>query len=251
MHFSIADHVEMEDMHPDAKSWATAMATLHRRSMGKSPNGQFGFDRKGYLANICVDLSWQPTWETLWTQLHLSVCDVEEANCGVNEDLSSLRKAVVDVVIPRYIRPLESDGRSIQASLLHNDAWPGNVKPMTDAPNMLCLHNSAAFWGHHERMHFNPFLHGLPILHALADNQMACSGLELYQPRHMESGKSRRIVPRDGGHIRAPRRLPGASGGLRAQRPDIEIGNVQQGAKTSRPVILPFFIMASDKGLVV
>lgn len=52
MHFYMADHAEIAETHPEPKAWATAFSTMHKRSMGKSPEGKFGFHVNIYLANI-------------------------------------------------------------------------------------------------------------------------------------------------------------------------------------------------------
>lgn len=43
-------------------------------------------------------------------------------------ELVQLKKTFFDKVLPRYLHPLESEGRSIHPCLLHGDLWPGNVK---------------------------------------------------------------------------------------------------------------------------
>jgi hypothetical protein len=45
---------------------------------------------------------------------------------------------------------LESDGKVVHPTLLHNDGWPGNIKPRTDSPGTLCLFDSCGVWGHSE-----------------------------------------------------------------------------------------------------
>jgi fructosamine-3-kinase len=150
MHFYVAEYVEMDDTHPDPRAWAEVLSTLHKRSMGKSPGGKFGFHIDTHLANIPQDNTWNSSWETMWAQLFRSMCEKEEAARGPDAHLTRLKKVFHELVIPRYLRPLESDGRVVHPTLLHNDAWPGNVKPKTDSPETLCLFDSCAVWGHNE-----------------------------------------------------------------------------------------------------
>ncbi|CAH0042053.1 unnamed protein product [Clonostachys rhizophaga] len=150
MHFYLAEYVEMDDVHPDAKAWATVASTLHRRSMGKSPEGKFGFHVGGFMANVPMSNSWSSSWESFWAQRMRSLLEIEEARCGKDASFTGLKSALLERVIPRYLRPLESDGRSVQPCLLHADLWPGNIKPRTDSPDILCAFDSASFWGHFE-----------------------------------------------------------------------------------------------------
>jgi protein-ribulosamine 3-kinase len=150
MHFYIAEYVEMDEEHPDPEAWATAIAKLHKRSMGKSPGGKFGFHVDTHLANIPQNNKWNASWEKFWDQIFRTMCEIEEERRGPDPDLTRLKKLYHDLVIPRYLRPLESDGRVVHPTLLHNDAWPGNAKPRTDSPEILCLFDSCAVWGHNE-----------------------------------------------------------------------------------------------------
>jgi hypothetical protein len=78
------------------------------------------------------------------------MCEQEESLRGPDEDFTRLKKVFFERVIPRYLRPMESDGRSIEPCLIHNDLWPGNVKPRTDSPDTVAIVDSAAIWGHFE-----------------------------------------------------------------------------------------------------
>lgn len=44
----------------------------------------------------------------------------DEVN-GIDEEMSRLKTGFLNKVIPRYLRPLESDGRSVEACLIHSD----------------------------------------------------------------------------------------------------------------------------------
>ncbi|KAL1835926.1 hypothetical protein VTJ49DRAFT_5862 [Mycothermus thermophilus] len=148
-HFYIAEYIEMDDMLPYPEAWAEAISALHRRSMGKSPEGKFGFHVNTYFGTISQNNAWTNSWENLWAQIFRSVCVTEEERCGPHPDLARLKTLYHELVIPRYLRPLESDGRVIHPTLLHNDAWPGNAKPRSDSLE-LCLFGSSAVWGHNE-----------------------------------------------------------------------------------------------------
>lgn len=60
-----------------------------------------------------------------------------------------LKKGLLDKAIPRLLRPLETEGRSIQPCLVHSDLWTGNVMPDAET-NEIIIFDSCAFWGHNE-----------------------------------------------------------------------------------------------------
>jgi len=76
--------------------------------------------------------------------------DREERVRGPHDaNLVQLKKFSFDRVLPRYLGPLESDGRSIQPCLLHGDLWPGNVKYKTGSESV-CIYDASALLGHNE-----------------------------------------------------------------------------------------------------
>lgn len=149
IHFYMAEFVEMRDDASSPKDWAAAVLDLHLASMGKSPGGQFGFHVTTHLANVPVDNSWTSSWEALWAQQMKSLFDQEESLNGPDKTLAELRTAYFEKAIPRYLRPLESDGRSITPCLIHSDLWLGNIKPRASTGE-LCVFDSCAYWGHNE-----------------------------------------------------------------------------------------------------
>jgi protein-ribulosamine 3-kinase len=148
-HFYICEFVEMKDDKPSARSWAEAVATLHSRSMGYSPTGLFGFPMSTHLANVPINNTWKSSWEEFWAQQMKFLLDQEEALHGPDAEFSKLKQAYFNDVIPRYLRPLQSDGRSIYPCLVHSDLWPGNIKPRLDK-DAVYMFDSCAYWGHNE-----------------------------------------------------------------------------------------------------
>lgn len=151
VHFYLYEFVQMNDGLPGAADWASTISTLHKRSMGKSPTGQFGFHVTTHLGNIPVDNSWNSSWEKFFAQQMRSMFDRDDEIHGLDEELTGLKQGFLNRVIPRYLRPLETDGRSIEPCLIHSDLWPGNIKPRS-ATDELCMFDSCAYWGHNEGM---------------------------------------------------------------------------------------------------
>lgn len=148
-HFYLCEFVEMYDDLPTPRDWASAVATLHLSSMGKSPTGQFGFQESTHLANVPVDNTWNSSWAAFWTQQMKSLFDQEDQVHEHDDKLAALKAAYLEKAIQRYIEPLECEGRFIQPCLIHSDLWPGNIKPRTSSDE-LCMFDAAAFWGHNE-----------------------------------------------------------------------------------------------------
>lgn len=149
-HFYMSGFIEMYEDLPSASGWARAVSTLHLNSMGNSPTGQFGFQVPTHLANVAINNTWNPSWEAFWAQQMKSLFQHEEnIHETADVELEMLKTAFLDVAVPRYLRPLESDGRSIEPCVIHSNLWPGNIKPMS-ATDELCLFDSSAYWGHNE-----------------------------------------------------------------------------------------------------
>ncbi|KAK4678651.1 hypothetical protein QC764_309590 [Podospora pseudoanserina] len=151
-HFFLAEFIEMiEDDIPRPESYMTAIAALHSRSMGKSPNGKFGFPVNTRFGNLEQDNSWTGTWEEYWTRQMKDFLQREDASHDGEHhaELERLRPLFFEKVLPRFLRPLESDGRSVTPCLIHADLWPGNVKYQTDGETV-CVYDACAMWGHNE-----------------------------------------------------------------------------------------------------
>ncbi|KAI0025980.1 Fructosamine/Ketosamine-3-kinase [Xylariomycetidae sp. FL0641] len=149
MHFYMCDFVPMSDDLPDPAKFGSTLAQLHLNSMGKSPTGQYGFHTTTHLAFVPNDNSWTSTWTEWFANAMGRMFREEEKSHGTDEELDHLKKGLLEKVVPRLLRPLETGGRRIQPSLCHSDVWPGNVKPRTEDGKVM-MFDSCAFWGHYE-----------------------------------------------------------------------------------------------------
>ncbi|KAJ5622909.1 hypothetical protein N7490_011514 [Penicillium lividum] len=148
-HFYLCEFVEMSDEIPSPQDWAAAVSELHLNSMGKSPTKQFGLHVPTHLANIPINNTWNSSWSVFWAQQMRSMFAMEKRVYPPDEELEALKSAFLDKAIPRYLGPLESEGRSIEPCLIHSDLWPGNIKPRTSSGE-LCMFDACAYWGHNE-----------------------------------------------------------------------------------------------------
>lgn len=61
------------------------------------------------------------SWETTFTAGLQSIFDNEEATHGYDADMSYLRTRIIEKVIPRLLRPLETGPNKIKPRLVHGD----------------------------------------------------------------------------------------------------------------------------------
>ena len=148
-YFYLAEFHDMIDEVPDPREFVSIIVKVHQESMGKSPNGRFGFNVPTHLANIAIDNSWQDSWETWYTSAMEQMFELEEKSHGKNEEFEALKKQLFEKVIPRLLRPLESGGRKVIPCLVHSDLWPGNCMPDADTEKIM-IFDSCAYWGHNE-----------------------------------------------------------------------------------------------------
>ncbi|KAM0456593.1 hypothetical protein ACHAO4_003623 [Trichoderma viride] len=107
------------------------------------------------LGNIPTDNTWCSTWEAFFTRAMKNMLDSEmktHRDEDTDKEMKGLSKKLVNIVIPRLIRPMESEGRSITPVLVHGDLWPGNAKHDTSTGRLM-IFDSGACWGHNEGEH--------------------------------------------------------------------------------------------------
>lgn len=103
------------------------LANLHMKS--NSPNGKFGF----YCQTSRAGEDWSDTWEECFVKMIRNLLTMEWKARGEDEELAQLSDQLLNIVIPRLLRPLETEGRKVKPSLCHGDLWYGNAA--TDKAN--------------------------------------------------------------------------------------------------------------------
>ena len=102
---------------------ATCLANMHQKSV--SPTGKFGFHVRTCHAKVAqaVDV-WEDSWCTLYTR-HLSyIMDLAKPVFDWPE-FDVVCSLILDIVVPRLLLPLQSEGRVLKPCLLHGDCWDG------------------------------------------------------------------------------------------------------------------------------
>ena len=124
LHFYLCAFHDLDNELPEIKRFCASLAQLHQDSV--SPSGQFGFHVTTYNGNIPQDIRWTDTWEECFVNGTRRDFELEREARGPNEELEALVSPLFEKVIPRLLRPLESDGRVLKPCFVHGDLWHGN-----------------------------------------------------------------------------------------------------------------------------
>ncbi|KAK7962920.1 uncharacterized protein PG986_003745 [Apiospora aurea] len=147
VHFFLAEFRSMKDGLPDIESFPAKIAELHRSAT--SPDGKFGFDVTTFHGQTPIEHGWSDTWEEYFTRTTKALLELELETRGESKEIRELMVPFFNKVIPRLLRPMEIEGRSIRPSLIHGDLWHGNTS--TDSETGLpIIFDAASFYAHNE-----------------------------------------------------------------------------------------------------
>ena len=147
VHFFLCAFHEMTDDVPDIQKLPAKVAELHEK--GVSPNGKYGFPVPTFQGRLLQETEWSDSWEDFFSNSMKRMLALEEAAQGPDVEMRRLSEALINKVIPRLLRPLETGGRQIQPRLVHGDLWDGNTSTdiATDVP---VIFDAASFYAHNE-----------------------------------------------------------------------------------------------------
>ena len=146
-HFYLCEFREMSDEMPDPEIFASRLAALHNNS--KSPENKFGFHMTTYNGNLPQLADWESSWETYFMKSLRLALEFELEAKGPDSDFENLLPVLFDKVIPRLLRPLESEGRSIKPTLVHGDLWYANSGIDVNTYQPL-IFDACSFYAHNE-----------------------------------------------------------------------------------------------------
>ncbi|ORY66269.1 Fructosamine kinase-domain-containing protein [Pseudomassariella vexata] len=146
-HFFLSEFRDMMDDTPDPYRFVERLAKIHLNS--RSPNGKFGFHVTTYSGNLPQVTNWEDSWETFFTKTMRKALDFEIAVKGYDPEFEELVPALFDRVIPRLLRPLETEGRSVKPSLVHGDLWYANSGIDIDSGEPV-IFDACCFYAHNE-----------------------------------------------------------------------------------------------------
>ncbi|PMD62260.1 uncharacterized protein K444DRAFT_610362 [Hyaloscypha bicolor E] len=147
IHFFCCELINMTDEIPEIQAFTSTLAELHTK--GLNPDNRYGFHVPTYKGTIPQYTAWHDTWEESYYHSMKWFMQAEEKSQGVDEEMQELCQGILDKVIPRLLRPLETGGRRIQPRLIHGDIWAGNTSWNIDT-NMPVIYDAAALYAHNE-----------------------------------------------------------------------------------------------------
>ncbi|KAH8807663.1 Fructosamine/Ketosamine-3-kinase [Xylogone sp. PMI_703] len=145
-HFYLCYFHNLSEELTDPKMFGPTLAKLHQNAT--SPDGRFGFHVVTYNGNLPQDNDFTDTWEEFFAKGLKHMLNLNKTVAGPSE-LDDLAPAMFEKVIPRLLRPMEINGRSITPSLVHGDLWYGNAAVDTDT-NKPIVFDPCCFWAHNE-----------------------------------------------------------------------------------------------------
>lgn len=117
LHFFLCNFHEMDLELPNVDKFTARLAEMHRRS--KSPNGKYGFHVMTYNGTLPQLNQWTDTWEEYFANNFKHFLEMEiEVQGPPTDELTALSNAMLDKVIPRLLRPLETGDRAIEPCLI-------------------------------------------------------------------------------------------------------------------------------------
>lgn len=91
------------------------------------------------------------SWERFFTRLIANTMAMERRIQGDDPEIEYLESSILSRVIPRLLRPIETNGTIVKAVLLHGNLWDGNMATdeKTDSLDTVFF-DPSCFYGHNE-----------------------------------------------------------------------------------------------------
>ncbi|KAJ3531242.1 hypothetical protein NM208_g8959 [Fusarium decemcellulare] len=112
-------------------------------------HGRFGFHVTTHMGIVPQDNRWTETWEGFFIKSIRSILAFEERTQCPSDRLDYLARKLMGKVIPRLLRPLESEGRTIRPTLIHGDLQSRNARTDSTTGKPV-IFDAGSFWGHNE-----------------------------------------------------------------------------------------------------
>lgn len=151
-HYYICKFYDLDQVVPEPSEFCAELAALHTKS--KSPKGRFGFKMVTYNGNLPQNNGYSATWEEFFIKgfKHLLALNIQRG--GPWEAMEGLETAMLEKVIPRLLKPMETDGRSIKPCLVHGDLWCDNAAVDSHTGRPL-IYDPSSFYDHNECRHLS------------------------------------------------------------------------------------------------
>ncbi|KAK4214682.1 Fructosamine kinase-domain-containing protein [Rhypophila decipiens] len=142
---------------PSPMELAMILRKLHNSSISSvDSRGRFGFPVTTFKGYVPLDNSWTDSWEEWFTRQFKLDVKFEQSVRGPDPEMDNeLLEEFCKKVIPRLLRPLQTEGRAIKPCFVHTDIWHGNVHfdresevPIVfDALELEMFHHPRYGWG--------------------------------------------------------------------------------------------------------
>lgn len=120
VHFFLCVFYDMDKDLCSLDTFPAMLAGLHRRGAARS-NGKFGFPVTTYQGRLAQDMAWCDTWEESFSRNLDLYFEHELEAQGPDEEIGVLRRVIMERVVPRLLRPMETGGRRVTPTLIHGD----------------------------------------------------------------------------------------------------------------------------------
>jgi fructosamine-3-kinase len=137
----------MSDEPADQDLLCPKLAELHLKSI--SPNGNFGFPIDTGMGACFQPCEWTNSWEKCFSRIIDLQFQWEQDVHGSSAEMRELHAAMLEKVIPRLLRPLETEGRSIKPCFVHGDMWDGNA-PVNMDNDQAIVFDPIGLYAHNE-----------------------------------------------------------------------------------------------------
>jgi protein-ribulosamine 3-kinase len=147
VHFYLASFVDMTDDVPEQESLPARVAEMH--SKGISPNGKFGFSVSTCMGACQQQNEWFSSWEKSFSVIMSTMFEFEQEMHGEDKEMQRMHNIIMDKVIPRLLRPLETGGNEIKPRIVHGDMWDGNTSVIAENDKPV-IFDASGMYAHNE-----------------------------------------------------------------------------------------------------
>lgn len=125
VYFFVGDFHDMDlSTAPDPTGLVAKIAKMHNTT---SPNGLFGYSVPMVIRIMERTVNWEASWAKSFTSQLQDVIRYDNEANGQWPALDAACRQLIDMVIPRLLGVLQSQGRQIAPALVHGDLWERNI----------------------------------------------------------------------------------------------------------------------------
>lgn len=146
-YFFVYRYCELSDDIPSLSDFPVLVAEMYRRSAKEG--GEFGFPHTTFGGRNPQRFPPSKSWEACFSSGLGSLFDLEEETHGPEDDMTALREGVMKKAIPRLLRPLETEGRTLTPCVVHGDLWDGNASVDVNTGHPM-IFDGTPLYAHHE-----------------------------------------------------------------------------------------------------